>query len=104
MLILLPCLTIGTAALFISAFFNDALYFVHIAAGQSEMDFELTISCAEPRKIEHTLLCYVQHLETPLTMHVSAEVKVRDLLESQFIPMNGSVITVELYDRIVKLR
>ena len=41
-----------------------------------EADFEVTVCGSCPGKIDHTLLCHVQHLSEPLTLHIEAEIKV----------------------------
>ncbi|ELU16950.1 hypothetical protein CAPTEDRAFT_224255 [Capitella teleta] len=41
-----------------------------------EMDFEVYVSGSEPGLIDHALLCHIQHLTDPLTLHVQAQIKV----------------------------
>ena len=43
---------------------------------QCELDLDLTVSGPTPGKIEHTLLCHVQHMSEPMTLHVEAEIRV----------------------------
>ena len=41
-----------------------------------ELELDLCISGQYPGKIEHKLLCYVQHMSHPLTLSVQANIKV----------------------------
>ena len=67
--------------------FLDFPYFYFVEA-QSEYDFEVTVSSPVPQKIAHNLLCYVHHLDEPLTLHVEVHVKVSIL--------HGTKILIEI--------
>lgn len=53
----------------------DRIFFLCLDAGMA-LDLELSITGAEPGKLDHTLFCHVENLADPLPLHVEASVKV----------------------------